>query len=135
MKTVEWNKEFDVGVELFNNQHKHLFEILKKLYAAMEDKNDKFALASIVNSLINYSREHFKAEEEYMSEYGFPKYEAHKKDHEAFINRVLKFAEDFKSDKQLLHLDILVFLKNWMFQHILVLDKGYKEFLNSKGIY
>ena len=63
MKTFDWNEDYGVKVERFNNEHKHLFEIVKELYVAMENKDDRLALAQIINNLIRYSKEHFTAEE------------------------------------------------------------------------
>ena len=135
MKNFVWNDTYDVKVEKFNNQHKHLFEIVKELYVAMENKDDKDALAKIIEKLISYSREHFTDEEMSLLRTQYPNYEKHRKEHKLFIERVGKLAEDFESGKQLLHFDILCLLKNWVSQHILVCDKNYGEYLNSKGIF
>ena len=47
----------------------------------------------------------------------------------------LQICEDFNSDKFLLHFELAVFLKNWIVNHIMMVDRKYTDFLNSKGIY
>lgn len=135
MKSFVWDNNYSVSVEKFDEQHQYLFEILKKLYVAMENKDDKLALASIINDLVSYSKEHFTAEEVCMLNAQYPDYEKHKKHHKLFIEKIERFASDFNQGKALLHFDIMVFLKNWTLQHIMVLDKSYGPYLNSKGIY
>ncbi len=135
MKTFDWHDSYDVKVERFNDQHKHLFDIVKDLYVAMEDKEDRLALAHIINNLVKYSKEHFSEEEICLLNNGYPAYEKHRKQHKLFLNKIEQFAADYNSGKYLLHIDILLFLKNWVLQHILIADKEYGDYLNSKGIY
>ena len=35
---IEWKEEYDVGVEIFNEQHKGLFKIINKLYEAINSQ-------------------------------------------------------------------------------------------------
>lgn len=135
MKTFEWHERYNVKVERFNEEHKHLFEIVKKLYVAIENKDDRIALALIINDLIRYSKEHFTEEETCLMEAQFPNFEQHKREHRLFIQKIEQFASDYNYGKHLLHFDILMFLKNWVLQHIMVSDKQYGDFLNAKGIY
>lgn len=135
MKYFEWESKYDVGVEKFNNQHKHLLDVLKNVYKAMENKEDKAALAEIISELIKYTKEHFADEEALLLSSGYPDIEAHKSRHQYFIDKTRDFVRDFRSDKQMLHFEIAVFLKNWILQHILDEDKKYGKFLNAKGIF
>ncbi len=135
MKTFDWEESYDVKVERFNEQHKHLFEIVKDLYIAMENKDDRLALAQIINNLIRYSKEHFTEEELALLNTQYQNYEKHRKQHKLFIEKIEQFAADYNSGQHLLHFDILLFLKNWVLQHILVADKAFGDHLNSKGIF
>ncbi len=135
MNTFNWDQTYDVKVERFNEQHRHLFDIIKKLYATMEDKNDRLALAMVINELVKYSKEHFMEEDVCLLNNQYPHYDAHRRQHKLFMDKIEQFAADYNSGKHLLHFDILVFLKKWVLQHILVADKHYGEFLNSKGVF
>ena len=135
MKTFDWNESYSVKVKRFNEQHRHLFDIVKELYVAMENKDNRLALAQIINNLIRYSKEHFTEEEKCLYDTGYPNYEKHKKQHQLFIDKIEQFAADYNYGKYLLHFDILMFLKNWVLQHILIADKEYGDYLNSNGIY
>ena len=49
MQNLGWLEEYDVGVQKFNEQHMQLLTALKDIYKAMEDKQDKKALQSVLN--------------------------------------------------------------------------------------
>lgn len=135
MKTFEWNEDYDVKVERFNEQHRHFFEIIRKLYAAIENKNDRLAMALIINDLIGYTKNHFEEEEICLQKTLYPEFEKHKKQHQAFIKKIEQFTSDYNGGKHLLHFDMLVLLKNWVLVHIAVEDKKYGDYLNEHGIF
>ncbi len=135
MKTFDWDDSYSVRVKKFDDEHKHLFEIVKDLYQAMEHKDDRLALAMIINDLIRYSKEHFSNEEITLLNTQYPNYEKHRKQHKLFIEKIEQLAADYNSGNHLLHFDMLLFLKNWVLQHILVADKHYGDHLNSNGIF
>lgn len=135
MKSFEWDDKYDVGVRRFNDQHMQLLKILNDVYIAMNNKQDKYAVAQILNSLLAYSKQHLVEEEACLKNNKYPDFANHQKLHEAFIEKLSQFCADFKSDKFSLHFEIAIFLKNWITNHIMVVDKEYTEFLNSKGIY
>ncbi len=135
MKSFEWDDKYDVGVRRFNEQHMQLIKILNEVYVAMNDKQDKLAVAQILNNLLAYSKQHLVEEEACLKENKYPDYINHKNLHENFINKLTQFCNDFRSDKFSLHFEIAVFLKNWITNHIMIVDKEYTDFLHSKGIY
>lgn len=134
MQYFLWGPKFNVNVEIFNEQHKKLIAILNNLHSAMTDKSDRAALGRIILELIDYTKVHFSAEEEKMIEYEYPEYESHKKEHDAFVEKVRNFYNDFKAKKVTLSFEMAVFIKNWLMQHISNTDKKYGKFFNSKGI-
>ena len=135
MSQFVWEEKYDVGVRLFNEQHKQLLNILRDVYKAMEHKQDKAVITEVINNLIKYAKEHLTQEEACLKENKYPDFENHKKLHEVFISKIVQFYEDLKNDKFTVHFEIAVFIKNWITNHIMVIDKQYTDFLNSKGIH
>ncbi len=135
MNNVKWNLSYDVGIKKFNEHHRVLFKALDDIYEAMENKKDKFALAKIINELQEFARYHLTEEEACLLKNNYPDYDAHRNHHKIFITKLEQFIDDFNSDKYLLHHEIAIFLKSWIANHILIYDKKYKEYLNSKGVY
>ncbi|NOQ82248.1 MAG: bacteriohemerythrin [Methylophaga sp.] len=121
-----WNKNFETGIALIDEQHKQLVHILNKLAAHLANYSDEEILNNIFDELADYADYHFKAEEQIWS--------AHFKDddwlanhehtHESFIDKVIALKKE-ENDKPLDDViqEIISFLAQWLAYHILESDK------------
>ena len=136
---VEWEDKYSVGIEKIDKQHKRLFEVINRLYYSRGNKTHA-VLGETIQELIDYTKTHFTDEEQLMRKNGYRDYEAHKKKHESFIEKVKKFNNEYqKVDDDLLEeyslvTEILLFLKTWLCDHILVVDKEYIPHLIKMGV-
>lgn len=129
---LQWKEEYSIGVPTIDQQHKHLFEIGNRIFDLLEnylyeDKYDKIVM--ILKELGEYTRYHFKAEEDYMLKIKYPKYFGQKVEHDDFIAKIeeVDLAEvDENQDKHIR--DLLTFVFNWILEHILKKDMLIKEF-------
>ncbi len=126
-----WKDKYSVAVELIDEQHKHLFEIGNSAYELLRndfcvDKYDK--IVEIIEELRQYTKFHFKAEEEYMLKIGSKQYEVQKIEHDNFIKKInaVKLDNIDKDQKKYIE-DLLAFVFNWILDHILQKDKLIKE--------
>ena len=134
MSHIVWDKKYSVNIEVIDEQHKKLFEVLGNLFDGMGKKRDKEFLGAIIGELVQYAAEHFATEEIFMRQYDFPGYVQHKKEHEAFKDKVAAFQKSFETGKATLSLEVINFLTGWLDHHILKVDKEYSPFLNEKGV-
>ena len=134
MPRIAWEEKYSVNIRVIDGQHKKIFEILGNLYDNIGKENDSKFLSDRVWELSLYAVVHFDTEELFMSEYYFPGYEEHKKEHEAFKLKIAFFRKDLEEGKASLPLEMVSFLTNWLEHHILTVDKKYSQFLNEKGI-
>ncbi|MFC1746321.1 hypothetical protein ACFL35_20180 [Candidatus Riflebacteria bacterium] len=65
-----------------------------------------------------------------MQKYSYLEIELHKKEHLYFIDRVKEFQERFR-ERNLKLIEIVLFLKNWFFNHIKECDKKLGPFLHK----
>lgn len=130
---IEWNDERNsIGIALIDNQHKELILILQQTNDLQHTSEErKKNLPVIIEKLIYYSQYHFSFEEEHMSKNAYPLIKEQQDLHRKFINRIIKIAGEFKSGMVDLTDEIILFLKNWIIEHILTEDKKYKEYLES----
>jgi hemerythrin-like metal-binding protein len=73
-------------------------------------------------------RFYFTTEEKYLGQVNYPDFEAHKKEHEAFVSEVVKQLKSFE-ENQNDPVALVDFLKNWLLNHIAVMDKKYAPYL------
>jgi hemerythrin-like metal-binding protein len=134
MAFLEWSDKYIVGISTFDNQHKRLAGYINELHDAMLAGKGSVALGEILQGLIEYTKTHFKAEEELMSHHGYDKLDAHKDEHEELTQQVLDFQHQFKSGEAVLSVPIMQFLKEWLTHHIMETDKDYGPFLRECGV-
>ena len=121
-----WDKNFEVGIDLIDEQHKKLVAILNKLAAHLANRSDIVILDGIFEELVDYTDYHFRSEEKIWESHFKDDewYIKHEKTHESFIKNVL----DLKKSNHEKPLDdvvqeIVSFLSRWLGYHILETDK------------
>ncbi len=134
MSMFVWNDKYIINVKEIDAQHKRLFEICDSLYIAMKSGKSKDVMGDILKNLIDYTANHFATEERLMTKHAYPDYLKHKKEHEQLVKQVINFQNDFQNGKATISVEIMNFLKDWLYKHILGTDKKTGEFLNTKGI-
>ncbi len=134
MAFFTWDQKYSVGVRELDTQHKQLINILNELYEAMQAQKDKAVIGKIISELASYTKIHFSTEEKYMEKYNYSDLASQKREHEKFIEKVKIFQQDFESGKLALSINVASFVKEWLANHILISDKKYGPFLNSKGV-
>ena len=130
-----WNPEYSVGVARLDEQHRKIFELLSTLQQAMLGKKSHEVLTNIVQELVQYAKTHFTSEEAYFQMYGYPDRDAHKREHQEFIQKIQQFQADFAKGRATLSIEVFKFLSEWVKNHVLGSDKKYGPFLNSKGVH
>jgi hemerythrin-like metal-binding protein len=134
MPYIEWNDSLSVGLSFFDEQHKKLIFIINKLFDAMKEGRGKEVLGEVFNELIDYTKFHFKSEEDAMLKYNYPYFNEHFEEHNKLTSQVLELKNKYENGQIFITIDILSFLKEWLFHHILETDKKYGPFLKEKGI-
>ncbi len=134
MPLFNWSEDYSVKNNGIDNQHKKLVDLINDLHNAMKEGKGKEILGKIIGELISYTKFHFKAEENLMLQNNYPEYKNHKAEHEAFTNKVIEFEEKFKRGSVVLSQEIILFLKDWLINHIKGTDKNYSPYLINKSI-
>lgn len=128
-----WSDKYSVNIEIIDEQHKELFDILDNCYELLlknkdDDKYDK--IITILEELKNYTIYHFKTEEEFMKKNGYSKFLSHKFAHDAFIEQIKEFdLYSIDTDQKKSINDLLDIISNWIKFHILETDKNIHKYL------
>ena len=95
MKTIVWNKRFELGVDFIDKEHKQLFSMINKLLtlSEVEDKRE-WVCKEGIKFLKNHTIEHFQHEEAYMRSIDYADLEIHKRLHDDFQNSTLVSLEE-----------------------------------------
>ncbi|MCB1179563.1 MAG: bacteriohemerythrin [Leptospiraceae bacterium] len=121
-KLIVWTKDYEIGIFVIDEQHKKLVEIINELHKAISDKMETGVTYRILQQLNEYTLAHFSIEEEIMKKIKYPEFDLHKAMHGSFIDKVNRFKDDYLAGKKLSG-EIMVFLREWLTNHILHSDK------------
>ncbi|WP_315068872.1 bacteriohemerythrin [uncultured Clostridium sp.] len=122
-----WKEEYSIGIELVDEQHKHLFEIGNQAYELIKSelRTDQYdEVVQILEDLRQYTKFHFQTEENYMLKINSDQLPSQKIAHGEFIKKI--YSIDFKKfdgDAKKYLDDILSFILNWILEHVLHKDK------------
>ena len=95
MKTIAWNRRFELGVDFIDKEHKQLFATINKLLTLSENEEKReWVCKEGIKFLKNHTIEHFQHEEAYMRSIDYADLEIHKRLHDDFQNTTLVSLEE-----------------------------------------
>jgi len=111
---IEWRQGFKVKIEQVDDEHEHLFRLIKALNLASVEKT--------VDELLDYVVVHFSNEQALMEKTGYPAFEQHIRLHEDFASRVAEFLGNGDAWSEERVQELRRFLNKWLVGHILTHD-------------
>lgn len=130
MAAIIWNDALSVGIDLIDEDHKLLIEQLNLL--ATSDLQDTNLIASVIDALWTYTREHFAREEDLMRKSAYPRMEDHLRQHKVFVAKLTDVQRRHQAG-EVPGTEALTFLQVWLSKHICKTDRRLGEFLHSVG--
>ncbi len=135
MALMTWDDSFSVKVQEIDIQHQKLVELLNQLHELMKTGQGKTVLEPILDELITYAGTHFSTEEKYFDLFHFSETVRHKNEHKQFVKKVQAFQNEFKTGKNVLTIEVMNFLRDWLINHIKGTDKRYSQCFNEHGLH
>lgn len=132
MKRLVWSDRLSVGVDHIDSQHRCLMGLAGNLLDAIRTDSADDALEDLFGELTEYAATHFRDEELYMQEVGYPRADAHKKKHDTFKKQIADYRQALKANRDTQPSEVLKFLKGWLVDHIIYEDTQIARFANNK---
>ena len=131
---IPWTSKLSLGIDKIDEQHKELVRLINRLHRAMKVKEGSSQASDILDKLAEYTIYHFTFEEQLFDKYGYPQSDEHKEYHRKLVDSVVSFQKDFKSGRAGLTMELMLFLTNWLKDHIMKTDRKYVAFLKNKPL-
>lgn len=125
MVVVLWDKNLSVGVEILDEQHKTLINVLNDLYTAISKNKGSDILYQYFCEFLEHSKIHFACEEAYMQDINYSGFYNHKMEHEAILSKAIQHKETYDICKTFLSTEHLQFIRAWMIHHMACTDQKY----------
>lgn len=134
MDFIDWDTEFECGIESIDKQHKHLIEIINKFVKGLHQGTGNRQMTEVLNDLIGYTQEHFRFEEKMIEEAGYEGFKQHQAMHRQLIQDIERFQYNYEVDGQRVIQDVTNFLQYWISSHILKNDKAYVSAVEKQTV-
>lgn len=127
-KYIVWKDTFNTGYKRIDEQHEKFVGMLNRLYDINADKdlsNPKIRqeFNSVLRDTIDYMVYHFRTEEDIMKAINYKNIVKHSSKHRDFSNKILGEVKTYTANNYIVGL--ITYLRNWLFNHILIEDKAF----------
>ena len=116
-------------MNLIDEQHMILVNLLNEASEKLSSDNSQALLLQITQDLLAYALYHFETEEALMLRYDYKHadeitMQRHLKEHRDFSQQVLALREQLQAGKKVDSSKLISFLRQWLLNHILKIDKA-----------
>lgn len=131
MTFMPWTQALSVGMPVIDEQHHWLVDTMNRLHTELASHEpDRAELSRVLEGLMDYTVNHFVAEEVLFQRHAYPHAAAHKALHDQFTRRVMHLLTEHESGKSLGG-EVVELLKEWLVQHIMGADRAYVPHLSA----
>lgn len=134
--TLIWDKKFNLGIKIIDDQHKYFVSVLNELLASLGDpKNSKQLIENVFKKLSDYINFHFATEEKYFKQFNYQDAEEHIAKHNEFKQKIESLKQEYIADQISTQYSLADYLEDWLLDHLATMDKKYVECFHSHGLY
>ncbi len=130
---IVWHEKLEIGIEPFDREHRDLVDAINRLHAlAHATPGDPAAIGAAVDRLIRVAEEHFTHEETVLRHHNCTSLAMHQREHDELLDDVtaLRLLGDDPAEVT----GMLEMLRDWLLDHIVHFDCGYRACLEGKVI-
>jgi hemerythrin len=129
-----WNDSLLSGVDEMDRQHHILVDMLVEITDKPNDIDNEALFDRVTQDLLAYAIYHFETEESLMKELGYAQaapedQRAHVAAHRGFARQVVAMREEVREGLPGGNQALLKFLKDWLVNHIMTIDKRLGRFV------
>lgn len=132
MEKIIWDDSFSVGVEVLDQQHRQIVEVINRLLEEPQEGFDADQIARILDDLTKFVHLHFRMEEGLLAQHGYPDLQVQQAEHREFRVELASLCMGSMKNHTVVPINALLYLKEWWVDHILVKDMQYRSFLSSR---
>ena len=133
MHKLKWFKALEVGVEVIDNDHREMMNMLQRIQDAIREQSLDIS-KELINEFILLTRLHFTAEEKILEETNFPNLKQHRVVHGKLLAQAIDLGKIVLNathvDELSEHLDDLA---GFLFHDVIGSDMEFKSYLQECG--
>jgi hemerythrin-like metal-binding protein len=134
MERIDWNPSFSVGVKALDEEHERIVRMINLLISDPGATVRSETISELLDRLTKYASDHFRTEEQFLEEYGYPDLAGHKEEHKAYRIKMVALCQATTRHEESVPAELLKFIGDWWKNHILEADMKYRPFLTERGV-
>jgi hemerythrin-like metal-binding protein len=134
MPLITWSDAaYSVKNSTIDSQHKRLIEMINELNEAMASRNGFDVTDRVIEKTLEYTFYHFQNEEALMDKFSYPEMAHHITQHETFRKKIATLKKQAGEHVGTVPRELLLYLRDWLLNHIIHVDKKLGAFLQEQG--
>lgn len=117
MSLIEWNDEFNLGIEEIDSEHRALVALINALHEAMSGGAGRSDVVEGISQIHTLVAAHFAREEAFMRDTRYMAYAEHKEDHEVLLDDLEEILGEVGSDGKYEEARLSDDLQYWFSEH------------------
>lgn len=130
MAALQWSAYYETGDPVVDRQHMVLFAAIGELHEAIKAGRGHEVVTHTLVEMVRYTRSHFRDEEAFMREMGYPQLEQHAIEHELLARVIMQIAHSSESRHSL---SVSVRCFDWLIAHIRAHDVPMIEYARARS--
>lgn len=129
MPFLSWSDQYLLGNSTIDSEHRALFQQIAAFHELWQQRQSPEELSKRFAELVAFIETHFRHEEAIMHRAGFPQLEEHRFLHRMMLETVQELQQAYEQKTFRLQEDTMIYLKNWLIEHIMERDHQLREYL------
>lgn len=133
---MQWNDRYSVDIPVIDEQHKELFIRINGLVEDIKAARCRLTIDDTTKFLEDYVVTHFRDEEGYMEQAGYPAVETHRAQHRKFMQEFSRLKAELENEHSDYNRSVLTnqIVVDWIAEHVTTVDRAFGAYLREKGI-
>ncbi len=134
MKSLVWSEQFNLGIDVIDEQHRTIMDYVKEFLDAHSSGRSRKEISKLIKKVVDYTHFHFAFEEDLQEKVGYPFLKPHKKSHTLITKHMADFLVRFNNGDDISK-EVEGLMAKWLFDHLKHDDADFvgpvKEFLRE----
>lgn len=131
MTLIAWNASHETGYAPMDTEHMRLAGLLNELHDDLLHGSSLTLIETEFQRIARHTASHFRHEERLMEESGFPDSPNHLLAHQQLEAQIADLSRQIDEGEPVFTLELAEFLRNWLLNHIMTMDKKLGEHLTG----